>query len=104
MGGCLWDSTGNLERVPRARQDRGSAPGWRLRCSPSLQIAGASKGAGPPLRGRAGFVFTSGHAPPHTGCFKAFVPKRLVCTAQQLKELDIYQFEISLAKKRGERH
>jgi hypothetical protein len=25
-----------------------------------------------------------------------------VCTAQQLKELDIYQFEISLAKKKGE--
>lgn len=42
------------------------------------------------------------HAPPHTGSFQAFVPKRLVCTAQPLKELDIYQFEISLAKKRRE--
>lgn len=29
--------------------------------------------------------------------------KDLVCTAQPLKELDIYQFEISLAKKREER-
>ena len=34
------------------------------------------------------------------GCFQAFVPKRFPCTAQPLKELDIYQFEISLAKKR----
>lgn len=59
------------------------------------------------MPGLVGFKFTSGHTPPHTGCFQAFVPKRHPCTAQPLKELDIYQFEISLAKKKKkkrERH
>lgn len=43
-----------------------------------------------------------GTHPQRSGHFKASVPKRFVCTEWQLKELDIYQFEISLAKKKRE--
>lgn len=66
-------------------QGKGSAPQIaRLPRGSGLQDAfpnGVGVPPSPPRR-HAGFMFTSGHAPPHTGCFEAFVPKRLVCAAQ----------------------
>lgn len=64
-------------------------------------------GGGLPPRGRAGPALAAGHTAPRTVCLKPSLPERLGCTARRLKELDIYQFEISLAKKKRkerERH
>lgn len=100
--GGLRDSAGNQEKVPRARQGRGSAPRLRLpRRSPVSERVSEQVGI-PRCEGTRVFCSPPGahrHAP---AVSRRLYLKDLVCTAQPLKELDIYQFEISLAKKKRE--
>lgn len=89
---------------PRGAQGKGSGPRLRFPRSPCLPIAFLNRVGSPAARACVFYVHLWARTAIHTGCFQAFIPKRPPCMAQPGKELDIYQFEISLAKKkRGER-
>lgn len=100
--GGLWDSAGNRERVPGARQGRGSDPRLRLPRGPPSPNAFRSSVGSPAARARGFSVHPRARTATHRLFPGVCTLKDLVCTAQPLKELDIYQFEISLAKKKRE--